>query len=120
MSNDSFSNKEMLQQLMVDIRDLRSLLSDHKDLITQQSSLNQGRDAEIANLATNMREMNIEMRTMRADFDEKIGDIRSDYSELDGQFTFFKYKITLIIGAISTIGAFLLSRVFDYAVTNLL
>lgn len=125
MNEDSFTNKEMLQQLMVDIRTLRDVMSEHRELITRQSALNQGRDNEIANMAAAMKEVGVEMKRMRVDFDEKmmtiqsasqerINEIEEKTTKIEQKQKFFEYRVMLIVGVATTIGAFLLSFFIEF------
>src|SRR6056297_123195 len=95
-NNDDFSQKEIIQQLLVEMRELRSVLSEHKELINKQTILNAGRDSEIADLRKEMRELASEVHSLRSNFD------------------FFKFKVTLVAGIIATAASIVGNRLLDF------
>lgn len=109
MPNDDFSQKEILTQLIMEVRGLREILSEHKELIIQQSAANKSRDHEIVQMGLNIKEMKVEMRTMRLDFDERHDKTEARLRNTQDNLKFFKFRVSLIIGTVASIGAFLLN-----------
>ena len=84
MTDGDFSQKEILNQLMKEMRELRNDLANHRLLLNQQATESANRDEKIVELRTEIKEIKTELHEMRSNFD------------------FFKFKVTLIAGVIAT------------------
>ena len=65
MSGDNFTQKEILLQLMAEMRELRVVLNDHKELITKQSLLNQSRDNQLIEIKKEIDDIKRELEDIR-------------------------------------------------------
>jgi hypothetical protein len=84
MSEDGFSQKEILLQLMTEMRETRKDIAEQRVLLQSHISASVGRDEKIAELT------------------KQVSTIRTDLEALQNSFAFFKFKVTLIAGAIAT------------------
>ena len=84
MSDGGFSQKEILNQLITEMRDLRTDLANHRLLLNQQATESANRDEKIVELRTEIKEIKTELHEMKSNFD------------------FFKFKVTLVAGIIAT------------------
>jgi len=93
--NENFGLKEILLELKDDVKAFRSDLSEHKALLQSHIRHSEIRDNHIADLQ-------LQMRTLTKEIDE-----------LRQQFSFFKFKITLVAGVIATIFSLLGQKVIS-------
>ena len=84
MSEQGFSQKEILLQLMAEMRETRKDIAEQRTLLQTHINASVGRDEKIAVLT------------------EQVAIIEKQLEELKNSFSFFKFKVTLIAGAIAT------------------
>lgn len=84
MANDGFSQKEILLQVMAELRETRKEIAEQKILLQNHINASIGRDEKIAELT------------------KQVAIIQTELEDLRNSFSFFKFKVTLIAGAIAT------------------
>jgi len=84
MSEQGFSQKEILLQLMAEMRETRKDIAEQRTLLQTHINASIGRDEKIAELTKQVRV------------------IEEQLEALQNSFSFFKLKVTLIAGAVAT------------------
>ena len=84
MSENGFSQKEILLQLMQEMRETRKDIAEQRTLLQTHINASIGRDEKIAELTKQVRT------------------IEEQLEALQNSFSFFKFKVTIIAGAIAT------------------
>lgn len=84
MAEEGFSQKEILLQLMAEMRETRKDIAEQRSLLQTHINASIGRDEKIAELTRQVRT------------------IEEQLEALQSSFSFFKFKVTLIAGAIAT------------------
>lgn len=101
--SDDFSQKEILLQLLSDLRKVSSDLSDQKVLLQTHINSSIDRDRRMADLK-------MEVDNLK----EKAEDIKKELDNLSSNFRFFRFKVTMIAGAIATIASLAGQRLLEY------
>ena len=96
MTDSDFSQKEILNQLMKEMRELRNDLANHRLLLNQQATESANRDEKIVELRTEIKE------------------IKTELHEMISNFEFFKFKVTLIAGVIATGASIVGNKLLSY------
>jgi hypothetical protein len=91
MQNDSFSQKEILLQLMTEMRETRKDIAEQRMLLQSHINASIGRDEKIAELTKQIIELTKQMST-----------VRTDLEAVQNSFAFFKFKVTFIASIIAT------------------
>lgn len=95
MADDNFSQKEIILQLINEMKELREVLADHRDLITKQSIESQSRDLKFNELK------------------REIDEIKKVVDNLSENQQYLKFKIGMIASIAATIATVLGNKVLS-------